>query len=246
MAHRGRAGVVAGLWFSLSSLTACSGPAPEPKSGFTIGGSINYLRADGLVLAVTGQPNLAVPAGTTRFAFANNMAGQAYFSVHIAAQPLPAQRCKVTQGSVYVGSADVTDITVTCSAPGTFRLAANLVEEAGVQAHTATLLPTGKVLLAGGLRFPTNAALASAELYDPATGVFTATGNLTAPRAGHTATLLSSGKVLLVGGWDVHGHRQHGRGACLSLCDATSEWRRAGGRRRDQRNATLPRKCGAL
>ena len=65
--------------------------------------------------------------------------------------------------------------------------------------HTATLLPSGKVLVAGG--YDDNAApLNSAELYDPATGLWTATGNLGAARAVHTATLLPSGEVLVAGG----------------------------------------------
>jgi hypothetical protein len=60
--------------------------------------------------------------------------------------------------------------------------------------HTATLLPNGQVLVAGG------GYLASAELYDPSAGGFTATGSMTGPRAWHTATLLSSGQVLIAGG----------------------------------------------
>ena len=64
--------------------------------------------------------------------------------------------------------------------------------------HTATLLPNGKVLVAGGRIIA--AGLASAELYDPVTGTFTATGSMTAERAGHTATLLPSGMVLIAGG----------------------------------------------
>jgi uncharacterized delta-60 repeat protein len=65
--------------------------------------------------------------------------------------------------------------------------------------HTATLLPNGKVLVAGG-RDSSYAGLSSAELYDPATGMWTATGSLIAARYGHTATLLSNGKVLVAGG----------------------------------------------
>jgi Galactose oxidase, central domain len=65
--------------------------------------------------------------------------------------------------------------------------------------HTATLLPNGKVLVAGGYN---GSALASAELYDPASGTWTATGSLATGRAHHTATLLPNGKVLVAGGED--------------------------------------------
>jgi hypothetical protein len=64
--------------------------------------------------------------------------------------------------------------------------------------HTATLLPNGKVLVAGG--FDTSNSLASAELYDAATGAWTPTANLITSRADHTATLLGNGLVLVAGG----------------------------------------------
>jgi hypothetical protein len=60
--------------------------------------------------------------------------------------------------------------------------------------HTATLLPNGKVLIAGG------SGNSSAELYDPSTGIFAATGSMTAARIGHAATLLPDGRVLMAGG----------------------------------------------
>jgi hypothetical protein len=66
--------------------------------------------------------------------------------------------------------------------------------------HTATLLSSGKVIVAGGYENYFE-ALSSAELYDPAAGTWTATGNLGAARYAHTATLLPSGKVLVTGGY---------------------------------------------
>ncbi len=65
--------------------------------------------------------------------------------------------------------------------------------------HTATLLPNGKVLVAGGFS-SSGAPLASAELYDPSLGTWTTTGSLSVARAGHTATLLPNGQVLVAGG----------------------------------------------
>jgi hypothetical protein len=64
---------------------------------------------------------------------------------------------------------------------------------------TATLLPGGKVLMAGG-QSSTGASLASAELYNPATRSFSATGSLAAARAYPAASLLPSGQVLVTGG----------------------------------------------
>jgi hypothetical protein len=66
--------------------------------------------------------------------------------------------------------------------------------------QTATLLPDGKVLIAGGMRRNQD-FYKSSELYDPATGKFQATGEMSVGRVGHIAALLRSGKVLIAGGW---------------------------------------------
>ncbi|MEM8930055.1 MAG: kelch repeat-containing protein [Acidobacteriota bacterium] len=67
--------------------------------------------------------------------------------------------------------------------------------------HTATLLPSGKILVAGGQAGVID-ELASAEIYDPTTGTWSSTGSLQKARYSHTATLLPSGEVLVIGGDD--------------------------------------------
>src|SRR5215472_10394945 len=64
---------------------------------------------------------------------------------------------------------------------------------------TATLLPNGKVLVAGG-DTPGEIITNTAELFDPTTGTFTPTGSMHQARVGFSATLLQNGKVLVEGG----------------------------------------------
>ena len=68
----------------------------------------------------------------------------------------------------------------------------------GRSVQTATRLADGRVLVAGG--FDDWAALATAEIYDPATRTWTPTGSMIEGRGYHTATLLPDGKVLVAGG----------------------------------------------
>jgi len=74
--------------------------------------------------------------------------------------------------------------------------------------NTNTLLPNGKVLIAGGFGGALGGVLNTAELYDPSTGLFSPTGNMTATRGFHSATLLPNGQVLIAGGQNSAGQLQ--------------------------------------
>jgi Kelch motif protein len=77
------------------------------------------------------------------------------------------------------------------------------------RAHfTATLLPDGKVLVAGGVSdvMVTGSALSSVEIYDPSTKKFAAGPSMPLGLAGQTATVLRDGRVLVVGGYTAPGN----------------------------------------
>jgi large repetitive protein len=97
---------------------------------------------------------------------------------------------------------------------GSFSPAGSLTEARW--GHTATVLSDGRVLVVGGAgrAFPRGGVArrpeatpppmevrTSAEIWDPTTGTFQATGSLAGPRAGHDALLLPDGRVLVIGGW---------------------------------------------
>src|SRR5438552_18248102 len=88
---------------------------------------------------------------------------------------------------------------------GSWRPAPGL--EGGRYAPTATLLKSGggtdTVLIAGGYRSDTEECQRSAQLYDSATGRFTATGAMGTGRNFHTATRLDDGPVLIAGGYHI-------------------------------------------
>src|SRR5262249_20500694 len=98
--------------------------------------------------------------------------------------------------------------SATAQSSGTF-MATGVMTTSRSQ-HTATLLATGEVLIAGGESvsispFVSENTLAAAEIYDPAGGTFRATGRMTTSRRMHTATLLPDNRVLIVGGYGDQG-----------------------------------------
>jgi hypothetical protein len=93
------------------------------------------------------------------------------------------------------GGTSLTDAELFIPATARFEVVGNLaVARAG---HTATPLPDGKILIAGGFN---GTYLDSSEIFDSATGQFSPGGRMTMPRSEHTATKLADGRILLTGG----------------------------------------------
>ncbi len=185
----------------------------DPSTGrFTSTGNVNDPRIDftatllstgkiliaggSNVIATLGSAELYDPAGgafTTKSVFMS-----APRTFHTATQ-LPDGRALIAGGihctlsCIVYASAELYD-------PATGKFTPTGSMATGRQAHTATLLKSGKVLLVGGFGGASSPVLASAELYDPATGTFAATGSPATPRTLHTATLLPDGRVLVAGG----------------------------------------------
>jgi hypothetical protein len=116
------------------------------------------------------------------------------------------------QGTFHVAATSVADATKSASAtvtvvPSGFLPTGSMTTPRSL--HTATLLNTGKALVAGGLTGYTltrrggcvPVATTHVDLFDPAAGIFAATGSMTGSRYAHTATLLPDGKVLVAGGF---------------------------------------------
>jgi hypothetical protein len=179
----------------------------DPATGrFTLTGSMNKTRsehtatllADGRVL-VTGpdaSAELYDPA-TGVFTLTGSMGtSRAYHTATL----LKNGKVLVTGGEnvdQILSSAEIYD-----PASGTFTPTGSMTTFR--EQHTATLLPNGSVLITGGnfnTAYPST-TLATAELYNPATGTFALTGMMTHERVAQTATLLSNSKVLVAGGFD--------------------------------------------
>ncbi len=185
----------------------------RPAAAFTLTGSMKFARfqhsatllTDGKVLVAGGV--VAVGGGPVSTAEVYDPVTETFTdAMGPMTEPRAGHTATLLNGGtgrvLIAGGSAISAAELYNPATGTFAATASLITARLTM--TATLLKSGKVLVAGG-NTPTADAIAAAELYDPATGKFTATrGPLNFPRSGHTATLLTSGlnsgKVLIAGG----------------------------------------------
>lgn len=119
---------------------------------------------------------------------------------------LSSGKVLITGGSD--GALGYTSITTLYASSETFDPSAGQFTAAGMMTsqrdwQTASLLASGKVLVAGGES--TSQTDATAELFDPSNGTLAATGNTTEPSFYHAASTLNDGTVLISGGSDIGG-----------------------------------------
>ena len=201
------------LWLSLATFTLSVMPAPLARAGsWTTNSPMNTARyhhtaillQSGKVLVTGGWSSSAelYDPATGKWTLTGEMLALRIFNT---ATLLPNGKVLVVGGSdlvsEFVSSAELYD-----PATGQWTATGSLINARDY--HTATLLKNGKVLVVGG-RFSDswNGYNASAELYDPATGIWQVTGSLNTARASHTATLLTNGLVLVAAGEGYNGYQ---------------------------------------
>jgi WD40 repeat protein len=204
----GRVLVTGGQGGALGSLLA-SAELYDPKTGtFSSTGSMSVARAgqtatllsDGRALIVGGSGLASAELYDPKTGTFSPTGSMTTIREGYTATLLSDGRMLVTGGDKESGTgATLTSAELYDPTTGTFSSTGSM-STARVW-HTATRLPDGRVLIAGGEN-GTGGGLASAELYDPKTGTFSPTGSMTTPRQNQSATLLPDGRVLIAGGAD--------------------------------------------
>jgi len=203
---------------SLGTSGGGSNPAPalaNPVGGNPPVGQLSVAPHSGFVLFAGGQGGGQSALSRAEFfdpaknAFATASSMKDARTDHTATE-LRGGKILVAGGNGTSGSA-LSSAELYDPISGEFSAIASKMDTARAE-HTATLISgcncpaDGKVLIAGGTTASGSlgSTLRSAELYDPATGKFTATGAMKATRARHSATLIASGplagNVLIAGG----------------------------------------------
>lgn len=86
---------------------------------YSIGGSVSGLSGTGLVIQNNGADNTNIP-GNGNFTFANLLSSNSSYSVTILTNPIsPTQNCTVTNGTGSITNSNITNVSISCSTPGT-------------------------------------------------------------------------------------------------------------------------------
>lgn len=145
----------------------------EPKTSgaptYTVGGTVTGLSGSGLALSLNGGTSLPI-SGNGTFAFPSALAGGASYVVAVATQPgSPAQTCTVSNGTGIIGTANVTDVDVTCATAALYTVGGTVSGLAGsglvlsLNGGSSLAIPadgafTFPVTLAGGAAFEVTVA----------------------------------------------------------------------------------------
>ncbi len=202
--------LILGVLTALPALAAGSGT-------WTLTGSLNVARADftttllqnGQILVVGGRNSNYTPLASAELYNPSTSTWTTTGSLHTARYDHTATLLQNGQvlvaGGYWMDRSTYTKVPLASAelynpTTGTWMTTGSL-HTARVQ-HTATLLQNGQVLVAAGYNQNNSPPyLASAELYNPATGTWTTTGSLSTARVYHTMTLLNNGQVLVAGGY---------------------------------------------
>ncbi len=201
-----------GLWTPTGSMATPRDSHTDtrlPNGRVLVAGGITNFPLGGLASAELYDPATRtwLPAGSMANARANH-----------TETLLPGGKVLVVGGETDVNGTALASAELYDPAAGTWMPTGSLT--GARKMHTATLLPNGKVVVAGGQGGDNSRQpLASAELYDPATGTWSSTGALGNARFDHTATFVDGG-VLVVGGSDNAGAERYD--------PATGTWSPAG------------------
>ncbi len=188
---RERLALLALVAFSMGAISACA-LEPEPTSTDALRPRIE-LTIDAGGEAVPVDPPWSTAASLTEKRINHTMTA------------LGSGKVIITGGNNFaaVGTTDLAIATTEIRDPatGTWGPAAPMTSPR--LGHTATLLGNGKLLVVGGtVSGNQTGALASAELYDPATNTWAAVPSIAVARYGHEAAAVGPGKVLILGGID--------------------------------------------
>jgi hypothetical protein len=168
--------------------------------GFSQGATATRL-LDGRVLLIGGSPAEIYDPSSGTFSQAGTLSvGRVFHTATL----LPDGKVLIAAGQNASATATHSSAELFDPTTNTFTLTGNL--NIGRSSHTAILLPDGKVLVAGGGQITVpgfSTSLSSAELFDPVSGTFNPTGNMTQPRCCIYWTqpqILDNGKVFIFGG----------------------------------------------